>query len=187
MAQDFVGSNNLNLLVPGGQFGTRLAGGKDAASPRYIFTHLSPIARHVFPEDDDVLLEYLEDDGQQIEPKYFCPIIPLVLINGTQGIGTGWSTFIPPHDPMSVLDYIRAKLERRLELPSIDPYAKGFDGLIERQPDGKGYVSYGKIKELNKKTVLINELPIGVWTDKYKSQLLKMVRKINDYIRCVSC
>jgi DNA topoisomerase-2 len=63
MVQDFVGSNNVNLLVPSGQFGTRLAGGEDADSPRYIFTHLSPVARHLFPEDDDVLLEYLEDDG----------------------------------------------------------------------------------------------------------------------------
>jgi DNA topoisomerase-2 len=175
MAQDFVGSNNLNLLVPSGQFGTRLAGGKDAASPRYIFTHLSPVVRRLFPEEDDALLEYLEDDGQMIEPKFFCPIIPLLLVNGSQGIGTGWSTFIPPHDPMSVLDYIRAKLESQLELPLIEPYVNGFKGVIERQPDGRGYSTYGKIKELNKKTVLISELPIGVWTDKYKEHLLKMV------------
>ena len=175
MAQDFVGANNINLLVPSGQFGTRLAGGKDAASPRYIFTHLTPIARCLFPEEDDVLLEYLEDDGQQIEPNYFCPIIPMLLVNGTQGIGTGWSTFIPPHDPMSVTDYIRAKLDGRLELPLIQPYAKGFTGLIDRQSNGTGYISYGKIKQLNNKTVLISELPIGVWTDKYKDHLLKMV------------
>lgn len=175
MAQDFVGSNNLNLLVPSGQFGTRLAGGKDAASPRYIYTQLSPIARRLFPEDDDALLEYLEDDGQMIEPRFFCPIIPLLLVNGTQGIGTGWSSFIPPHNPMSVLDYIRAKLEMQLQLPKIEPFANGFKGSIERRPDGSGYVTYGKVKEVNKKTVLISELPVGVWTEKYKSRLLKMV------------
>ncbi len=181
MAQDFVGSNNVNLLVPSGQFGTRLVGGDDAASPRYIFTHLSPVVRYLFPEDDDILLDYLEDDGQQIEPKFFCPVIPLLLVNGAQGIGTGWSTFIPQHDPMSVLDYIRAKLDQTLNLPRIEPYVKGFDGTIER--DGSRYTSYGKIEILDSKTVHIDELPVGVWTNTYKSFLLKMQSKglINDF------
>ena len=64
MAQNFVGSNNLNLLVPSGQFGTRLMGGKDAASSRYIFTRLSVVARALFHQDDDPLLTYQDDDGQ---------------------------------------------------------------------------------------------------------------------------
>ena len=85
MAQNFVGSNNINLLEPSGQFGTRLVGGADAASPRYIFTHLAPVARLLFPEDDDVLLDYLEDDGLSIEPQFYCPVIPLILVNGCQG------------------------------------------------------------------------------------------------------
>ena len=182
MAQDFVGSNNLNLMVPSGQFGTRLAGGKDAASPRYIFTHLDPVARFLFPEEDDILLDYLEDDGQTIEPHFYCPIIPLLLVNGTQGIGTGWSTFIPPHHPMSVVDYIRAKLDSQTELPCIEPYANGFKGEILIREDGCGYVSYGKVEQLNKKTLLIKELPIGVWTDNYKSHLLKMV--CDEYVEC---
>jgi DNA topoisomerase-2 len=174
MAQDYVGSNNINLLVPSGQFGTRLAGGEDAASPRYIFTHLSPVARHLFPEDDDILLQYLEDDGQMIEPQFFCPIIPLLIVNGSQGIGTGWSTFIPPHDPRSVLDYIRAKLENKQSMPAIEPYARGFSGIIEREAEGRGYVSYGRVEQINNKTVLIDELPIGTWTNSYKAQLLTM-------------
>lgn len=184
MAQDFVGSNNLNLLVPSGQFGTRLAGGADAASPRYIFTHLSPATRYLFPEEDDILLEYLEDDGQLIEPKYYCPIIPLLLVNGSQGIGTGWSTFIPQHHPMSVLDYIRGKLERQAQLPSIEPYANGFRGRIERLECGTGYVSYGTIKKLDSKTVQIDELPIGVWTSNYKAHLLRMQSKgvVSDFV-----
>jgi len=175
MAQDFVGSNNLNLLIPSGQFGTRLAGGEDAASPRYIFTHLSPISRYLFPEDDDILLDYLEEDGQKIEPKFFCPIIPLLLVNGSQGIGTGWSTFIPQHEPTSILDYVRAKLDQTLNLPRIEPYTKGFQGRIERK--GTGYTTYGTIKILDNITVYIDELPIGVWTNKYKSFLLKKQSK----------
>jgi DNA topoisomerase-2 len=178
MAQDYVGSNNINLLVPSGQFGTRLAGGEDAASPRYIFTHLSPVARYLFPEEDDILLQYLEDDGQSIEPKFFCPIIPLLIVNGSQGIGTGWSTFIPPHDPRSVLDYIRAKLEHNQSMPAIEPYARGFSGIIEREAEGRrGYVSYGRVEQIDNKTVLIDELPIGTWTNSYKAQLLTMREK----------
>jgi DNA topoisomerase-2 len=177
MAQDFVGSNNLNLLVPSGQFGTRLTGGDDAASPRYIFTNLSPATRYIFPEDDDVLLDYLEDDGQAIEPRFYCPIIPLLLVNGSQGIGTGWSTSIPPHDPLSVLDYVRAKLEKRLELPSIEPYSRGFKGTFARLEDGKGYESWGIIEKVDDRTVQIDELPVGVWTDTYKAHLLRMQTK----------
>lgn len=164
----------MNLLVPSGQFGTRLDGGNDAASPRYIFTQLSPATRYLFPEVDDMLLQYLEDDGQVIEPKHYCPIIPLILVNGSQGIGTGWSTFIPSHHPMSVLDYIRRKLEGQTQLPSIEPHANGFRGKIERVDDGTGYVSYGIITKLDAKTVRIEELPIGVWTSKYKAHLLRM-------------
>ncbi|AQK73815.1 DNA topoisomerase 2, partial [Zea mays] len=83
MAQNFVGSNNINLMSPNGQFGTRAQGGKDAASPRYIFTKLSNITRSIFPKDDDILLNYLNEDGQSIEPTWYMPILPMVLVNGS--------------------------------------------------------------------------------------------------------
>ena len=174
MAQDFVGSNNINLLVPSGQFGTRLAGGKDAASPRYIFTYLSPLARLIFPEVDDVLLRHREDDGQIIEPHFYCPIIPLVLVNGSQGIGTGWSTFIPPHDPRDVLNYIRAKLDGSAFLPPIRPWVRGFTGTLTIHEKGTGYSSIGKAEPESSKSVVISELPVGRWTNGYKEHLLKM-------------
>lgn len=174
MAQDFVGSNNVNLLVPSGQFGTRLEGGADAASPRYIFTLLSSVARCLFPEIDDILLTQREDDGQLIEPEFYCPVIPLLLVNGTQGIGTGWSTFVPPHDPLSVLDYVRAKLDNEESLPSLRPFARGFTGTIELKESGGGFQSIGRAHRLDERTVLIDELPIGCWTNSYKEVLLKM-------------
>lgn len=95
LAQNFVGSNNLNLLQPIGQFGTRLHGGKDAASPRYIFTALSPLTRLLFNQKDDPLFNYINDDGQMVEPEHYCPILPMVLVNGAEGIGTGWAVKIP--------------------------------------------------------------------------------------------
>ena len=175
-AQDFCGSNNINLLIPSGQFGTRLEGGRDAASPRYIFTQLSPIARLLFPVEDDMLLDYKEEDGQLIEPEYFCPIIPLLLVNGCQGIGTGWSTSIPPHNPIDVLNYVRAKLEEN-ELPSIEPYVRGFDGSISVDGSGGNYITDGIITSPSKSSVTISELPIGTWTNNYKTSLVAMMKK----------
>ena len=171
MAQDFVGSNNINLLVPSGQFGTRSNGGEDAAAPRYIFTHLSPITRVLFPEEDDQLLRYLEDDGQTIEPQFYCPIIPMLLVNGSIGIGTGWSTGIPPHNPHDILEYLRGKLEGKVELPSINPYARGFTGSLAKSP--LGYTAVGKVTK-NGGQLHIEELPLGCWTDKYKETLKRL-------------
>ncbi|KAL7470191.1 hypothetical protein ACHAXS_013585 [Conticribra weissflogii] len=177
MAQDFVGSNNINLLIPSGQFGTRLMGGSDAASPRYIFTHLSPIARLLFPEADDMLLNYKEEDGQQIEPEFFCPIIPLLLVNGCQGIGTGWSTFIPQHDPRDVLSYIRAKLDGENDKPSIRPWVNGFKGNLSADSSQGAYITEGVINKTSRSSFEISELPVGVWTHDYKKTLVSMLSK----------
>ena len=95
LAQNFVGSNNINVLLPIGQFGTRNQGGKEAASARYIFTALSPVTRHLYNEMDDAVLSFLEEEGMSIEQNHYLPIIPMVLVNGAEGIGTGWSTYIP--------------------------------------------------------------------------------------------
>jgi DNA topoisomerase-2 len=87
LAQNYVGSNNINILQPIGQFGTRLQAGKDAASPRYIFTQLSPLAKDIFNPKDTPLLNTLFDGSQRIEPEYYVPLIPMVLVNGADGIG----------------------------------------------------------------------------------------------------
>lgn len=175
MAQDFVGSNNINLLVPSGQFGTRAYGGSDAGSARYLFTELSPITRYLFPEADDGLLDRREDDGLLIEPWFYCPIIPLLLVNGSQGIGTGWSTYVPPHDPDSVLEHVRARLDGANELPAIRPYARGFTGTIEKKPNGGGFYSVGRASKTSPTSILVDELPVGYWTNPYKENLVKMM------------
>eukprot|EP00435_Cladocopium_sp_Y103_P012951 s463_g3.t1 len=110
MAQDFVGSNNVNLFEPRGQFGSRLQGGKDHAASRYIFTCLSKVTRCIFPEEDDAVLEHLFEEGHQIEPRFFCPIIPMVLVNGADGIGTGWSSSIPNYNPRDLIANLRLML-----------------------------------------------------------------------------
>ena len=131
MAQQFVGANNVPLLVPSGQFGTRLQGGKDAASARYIFTRLSRYARLLFPEDDDHLLKYLDDDGFPIEPEYYVPVIPLLLVNGAEGVGTGWSSKVPSYNPLALIDNIRRLLDQK-DMVELTPFYRGFRGYTKR-------------------------------------------------------
>ena len=125
MAQNFVGSNNINLLYPEGQFGSRLMGGEDASAARYIFTKLAPLTRKIFHPHDDALLKYLEDDGFPVEPEFYIPIIPMLLVNGASGIGTGWSTKIPNHNPREIVANLR-RLLRGEEMEPMHPWYLGF-------------------------------------------------------------
>ncbi|XP_075846911.1 DNA topoisomerase 2-alpha [Microtus pennsylvanicus] len=171
LAQNFVGSNNLNLLQPIGQFGTRLHGGKDSASPRYIFTMLSPLTRLLFPPNDDHTLKFLYDDNQRVEPEWYIPIIPMVLINGAEGIGTGWSCKIPNFDVREVVNNIRRMLDGEEPLPMLPSY-KNFKGTIEELASNQ-YVISGEVAILNSTTIEISELPIRTWTQTYKEQVLE--------------
>eukprot|EP00250_Pteridium_aquilinum_P019523 c24465_g1_i1 orf=369-4922(-) len=177
MAQNYVGSNNINLLSPLGQFGTRTQGGKDHASGRYIFTCLSPITRYIFPKDDDILLEYLKEDGQQIEPTWYCPILPMVLVNGSEGIGTGWSTFVPNYNPRDIVANIRSLLDGEPMEP-MHPWYKGFQGTIEHtvtKEAGRSYTLSGVYELVDETTLRVTELPVRKWTQDYKEFLESMM------------
>jgi DNA topoisomerase-2 len=172
MAQNFVGSNNVNLLVPSGQFGSRLLGGKDSASPRYIFTYLEPIADKIFRKEDAGILKHLEDDGMSIEPEHYLPVVPVLLLNGCVGIGTGFSTDIPPYNPADIVRVLKERLAGRLSTMSgvpLRPWWQGFKGEVTAGADGHSYITKGiSVFDDEKKTVTITELPVGVWTKDYK-------------------
>jgi DNA topoisomerase-2 len=177
MAQNFVGSNNINLFEPNGQFGTRLQGGRDSASERYIFTQLSKLTRLVYRSEDDAILTYLDDDGQSVEPIYYVPIIPMVLVNGTKGIGTGFSTEIMCYNPAQIIAYIKHKLvgaKAASAAPVIEPFYKNFKGTIRRVGDTK-YLFKGCYTILDDKKIRITELPVGTWTDDYKKFLENLI------------
>ena len=182
MAQDFVGSNNINLLYPSGMFGTRLMGGKDSGSPRYIFTHLMPITKILFNDDDNILLDYLDDDGMSIEPKYYIPIIPMILVNGSEGIGTGYSTNIPCYNPIDIVNNIKSLInsDGTAELKQMKPWYRGFKGTIEQESEHK-YISTGVYSRINSTTIEITELPIGKWTQCYK-EFLDVLTDTNEII-----
>lgn len=203
MAQNYVGSNNINILDPVGQFGTRIKGGSDAASARYIYTKLNDLAKCIFNLDDSHVLKRLDDDGLLIEHEYYVPIIPMILVNGGLGIGTGFSTNIPNHNPTDIITECRKIINAidkegsiknkddvrmlytiidNVALESMTPYYLGFKGLIV--PDKEGtYLSYGVFRWLDDTTVEITELPIGVWTDDYKEFLVGLIQNNHPIIK----
>ena len=187
MAQNFVGSNNINLFEPNGQFGTRLNSGRDAASERYIFTQLNAITRLIYRAEDDAVLEYLDDDGQLVEPTFYAPIVPMILINGTKGIGTGFSTDIMCHNPLQVIDYIQNMLLKKPESEwgTIEPYYRGFKGTITAlAAPGKFLVKGLHTVDAAKKQVRVTELPVGHWTEDFKKHLETLIESgaIKDYV-----
>lgn len=171
MAQTFPGSNNIALLEGIGQFGTRIQGGADAASPRYIHTRVSPIARLVFRQEDDVLLDFKLEDGVSVEPIVYYPIIPLALANGVMGIGTGFSTNIPMFDPIDLIRVIRDTLGGSGKVRNLTPWYRGWSGSISLGEKGT-FESHGKFSRGNNKgSISIKEIPVYVWTDDYKTFL----------------
>ena len=196
MAQIYVGTNNINLLSPNGQFGSRCQGGQDASSARYIFTLLTKLTKLIFKEEDNNTLTYQDDDGQQIEPEFYIPVIPMILVNGGIGIGTGYSTNIPQFNPSEIIaackfictaiklagldgdtedgmDNIYETIDI-LDIDDLVPYYLGFNGTIKKS-ENNSYISKGIYKWIDGETLEITELPIGMWTEDYKEFLENMI------------
>lgn len=182
MAQSYVGHNNINYFIPKGQFGSRLEGGKDSAQPRYIFTLLDNLMKIVFNPIDNNIIKYTEDDGVKVEPFFYIPIVPMVLINGTEGIGTGWSSGIPQFNPDDVVKNIKCLLNGEDTLEML-PYYRGFKGKITTQNKQNNWLTKGLYAVLDTNTVHITELPIGMWTNKYKAILDEIMLKKDIYLK----
>lgn len=179
LAQDYTGSNNINLFEPVGQFGSILS--SDAASPRYIFTKQSEWLRKMFKHDDDNILVQRKEEGQLIEPEHYYPVLPLCLINGAVGIGTGFATKILNYNPKELAKYIQAKLEGKPVKKKLTPYYKGYKGKVVKTDNTTVFT--GCFERVNTTTMLITELPIGYDIDKYKKILLSLIESgvIKDY------
>lgn len=166
MAQSFIGSNNVPFLQDIGQFGSRIS--PDASATRYIFTKLTEAYDKIFNKEDEHILEYLEDDGQSIEPKYYLPIIPTVLINGSDGMGTGFACRILNYNPRDLIDATKKLLNNKSHAPLI-PWYRGYTGDITK--NGAQVVFTGKFTRLSTSQIKITELPIGQYTSRYRDVL----------------
>ncbi len=174
MAQNFIGSNNINLLFPSGQFGSRVMLGSDHASPRYIFTYLNKVTRSIFREEDDIILKYLNDDGVFIEPEHFYGIIPMILCNGCTGIGSGFSTEIACYNPLEIVDNLKNMMQGEYEPnepTKLKPWYNKFKGKITDNE------FYGVYEVIDDNKVKVTELPVGMSIQKYKEILEKLLEK----------
>jgi DNA topoisomerase-2 len=177
LAQNFVGSNNINVLEPSGNFGSRLQGGSDAASARYIYTRLSPFARRIFNTHDEQLLTYNTDDGKTIEPETYIPVVPMLLINGADGIGTGWSTSIPNYNPVDVIENIKRRMagSSKEDMHPMKPWFRGWKGEAEDVGSGRFKFS-GNITQTGDNEVEVTELPVRFWTQDFKANLEEIIK-----------
>lgn len=174
LAQDYAGANNLNYLQPIGQFGSRLS--DTPASSRYIFTNLDPSFRKIFKKDDDLILKHLTEDGEEIEPERYLPILPNVLINGASGMGTGFATSIMPYNPEDLRKYLVDKLKTGSSKVKLVPWFRGFTGTVDRLPSGQ-VLMIGKVEKESSTKLVVTELPVGVYQDSYKEVLFALQDK----------
>lgn len=166
MAQTFPGSNNVPLLAAEGMFGTRLNGGADAASPRYIYTKMTRHCQTLFPESD--VYESVFSEGSEIEPKFYVPVLPVLLLNGSLGIASGWMCSCPSFSIQDVKFNAEEAMNGR-EPKDIIPHFNGFTGKIEKEGPNK-FSTRGIFQRKGSK-VIVTELPVGLWNDKFKQMM----------------
>lgn len=177
LAQDF--KNSMPLLEAIGQFGSLR--NPEAGAPRYISTKLHKNFRFLY-KDFDILIPQFEE-GDEIEPKYFLPIIPAVLLNGSSGIAVGFSTNILNRKAKDLVKACMNVLEDK-KISSLPPYINGFSGTFEPDPESdSSWVMKGRYEVKNTTTVIIDEIPPGFTTEKYDAHLEKLLVTgiISDY------
>ncbi len=192
-----VGTNNIPLVQANGQYDSRL-GSDTASAARYIWASRPAILKFLFRKEDECILEYQHEGKDQIEPKHYYPVLPLWAINGSLGIGTGYSTNIPAYNPMDVMKYIVWWLKTKtgqvtsepqgLKLiqkdgteqcipfekpPELRPWYKGYQGDIVRI--GTAWHSMGRFEVLSSrkriKDILITEIPVTQTIETYIKHL----------------
>lgn len=180
LAQDFSGSNNINLLLPEGSFGTRTI--QDAAASRYISTKKNPILDNIIKDEDNAVLNEQEFEGTKIEPRFYVPIIPIMLVNGSEGIGNGFAQKILSRNPIEIIDCISNKIQKGKSPTSIQVYFKDFKGKVNRI-ENNSWEIIGCFEKVNQTTIHVTELPVGYDLEKYLNILNKLEddKVISDY------
>lgn len=173
LAQDFCGSNNYPPLKGSGNFGNRLD--PLPAATRYTYVSQGDFLRSVFEETDRNLVPNQIYEGDKIEPKYYVPTIPFILLNGSDGVSTGFRQLIYPRNLSDIVAYIKKKISG-IEKPRIDflPWFKDYKGSTRINQDGQ-YEILGVIERKNTTNYIISEIPVTTQYSKYCDFLDKLV------------
>lgn len=178
LAQGFVGARNIPIITNKGQFGSRLQGGEDSANPRYLKAQLENITSFIFRSEDYAILPKIVDEGKEYEPVHFVPVVPMLLINGTKAIGSGYSSTIPPYNPKDIVSWLRCWIAKKeddedSEFPELVPWWRNFKGTITVNKEKKHVKTRGILEEDEKDPNLyhVRELPIGFWTADFKEYI----------------
>lgn len=174
LAQNFPGANNIPLLVREGNFGTRFD--SEASAARYIFTHGSKEFFELFNKDDTPILEHQNFEGTPIEPVFFVPSLPLLLVNGSSGVSSGFAQHILPRNPDDVKKYLQVKLTKKGKLPKLEPWFSGFDGKVQQGITDKQWEIRGVVTRESANRVKISEIPVGIGLIEY----IKVLDKLED-------
>lgn len=177
LAQDFTGTNNIPLLQKKGNFGTRFS--PEASAPRYIYCYGSKDFFELFKKEDNNILIHQNFEGEKIEPRFYVPSLPIILINGAEGISSGFAQIILPRNPQKVkqyiLDYLNGNI-RATKKNSLEPYYNGFSGNIIQGDNSRQWLIKGCVERLQFNKVLITEVPIGYSLKSY----LKVLDSLED-------
>lgn len=171
LAQSF--KNNMPLLEEDGQFGSLRV--PEAGAPRYIGTRLHKNFKNVYCDFE--LLNYKLEEGESIEPEYFLPIIPMILINGSSGIAVGFSSNIINRNPLDVISACEQVMKGK-KITKLNPHIPGFTGsFIQDEANHKRWIITGKFERVNTSTIRITELPPSATFEKYENILDELVDK----------
>ena len=177
MAQSFSGSNNIPYMYEDGAFGTRIANGSDSASPRYIFTKFTTMARNIITETSPNVLSYITEENVIVEPEFYVPSLPMVLVNGSNGIATGFRSVVPLFNPLDIEHNIMCKFNSSMVPIILVPWYGGTYKTNDKTTvSNDQWVFEGKVDRGSNNTIVITELPIGISIDDYKDNVLtKMI------------
>lgn len=175
LGQDFTGTNNVPLLQKKGNFGTRFA--QEASAPRYIFTYGSKNLFTLFKKEDLKILKEQMFEGERIEPVFYVPTLPLILVNGSEGVSSGFAQKILPRNPKNIIKYLTNKIQgKRNNKDLLKPFFNDFKGTVEQGETSFQWLIKGKIERTNKNQITISEIPVGYDLKTY----IKVLKTLED-------
>ena len=182
MTADYVGSgNNVPLLEGDGNFGSAFI--NEAAATRYIFARMNPILKQLFVKDDFVNLEHQDFEGAKIEPRYYVPTLPMLAINGSDGVSIGYAQKILPRDPAQIVKWVQQRAEGAKITARLTPYWKGMKCTVVKGENEGQWEVHGSFTRKTKHRITIDALPVGYTLKQYQAVLDKLVedKVIKDY------